>query len=1244
MTRVGGVQRIALFAVALGAAAPSMARADDSRVVNLEKRANFWEEQGRLDKAIEAWELVLKVEPRNSRALSALARFHSQLGHAERARYYEEQLRLVSPESVVGRQAPRPLGLAWDTLLAEARHLAAQGKYREAVARYRQLFGERPTNDRLALEYYQTLAGMPEGRAEARKGFDQLLLRNPNWLPCQMAYAELLTYEEAWRRDGIGRLEVLSRTAAVTEQARRDWRQALLWLNARMADKPLYDRYLAMAPGDTEVAAKLAAIRPENPEAAALRGAFSLLNNHELEESAQRFLRLLARRPHDVDALAGLSSVRLAQRRFIEARGLARSAKKFGPERPSVWQKALRQAEFWCVVQEAQDARAALDYARAETLFRAAFVLSPDDAPVAQLMLAEAFVAEGRDAEAERMFRDILKVEKLAASLSMEAERGLFGVLMRESKLEEAATIERALLERSGLSESERRGVRTQLLRARARAEAEHGRNQRAVELLEEALVLAPNSDAVAIELVELHLALRNPVAAGRVADALLARSPDSAEAVIAAAQVDTAAERWGAALKKLERLQTANLTAAARALKAHAVIEVRCREALELQRSSSEDEASPRFREIERIAGDETELRSVAAVCLSEAGLKERATALALAVLAERPSRGARFRCASVLLAAGEAGEERLHRLIAELDADANLPPRERENLASLRRAMILKEVDRARIAGDYARAFRALEPLYRLAPDDRDVLGALGRLYVGAGEPRRAAPVYQRLLAGHPDDFELLEATATALLSAGELPAARSIAERTVKKFPAEPRAWLLIGRIDHALGDDRRAREELQRGLDLAPAITASTVAGGERRGALTGDQRALLDEAKALFGDGEQKPGELEALSPRRGLQAELEKVEQQYASTLDAHLAFRYRTGDVGLGRVFELSAPLTASLSPGRTGRLTARVTPIYLSAGQTDLSGPGTAESFGQNGAFVPPTQPLLVSSDSGGVALALRYDIKGFGIELGSTPLGFPVMDVVGEIGYAGKVGGLSLGIHAFRTAVTDSVLSYAGRRDNRTHTVWGGVRRNGGQLDLAYDAEAWRLGLFGSFAYFDGRNVADNLGGQYGASVAWKLYRRPSSQVTAGLGVFVMDYNKDLRYFSFGQGGYFSPQMFVAAGLPVVWHRQSDRLTTHLEAEVGVDWFRENASPFFPNDPGLQASRNSVPADAQTIIGASYPGGDHLGPYGRLYGSIDYQVNRSFLFNASCSVVFAIQFSEVICGLGGRTDFVR
>jgi hypothetical protein len=72
-----------------------------------------------------------------------------------------------------------------------------------------------------------------------------------------------------------------------------------------------------------------------------------------------------------------------------------------------------------------------------------------------------------------------------------------------------------------------------------------------------------------------------------------------------------------------------------------------------------------------------------------------------------------------------------------------------------------------------------------------------------------------------------------------------------------------------------------------------------------------------------------------------------------------------------------------------------------------------------------------------------------------------------------------------------------------------------------------------------------------------------------------LFGMHYAKNLRYFTVGHGGYFSPQRFLLFNVPVTWTGKARRLEYTVGTSIGSQSFTENASPYFPMDPLVQGA---------------------------------------------------------------------
>ena len=155
--------------------------------------------------------------------------------------------------------------------------------------------------------------------------------------------------------------------------------------------------------------------------------------------------------------------------------------------------------------------------------------------------------------------------------------------------------------------------------------------------------------------------------------------------------------------------------------------------------------------------------------------------------------------------------------------------------------------------------------------------------------------------------------------------------------------------------------------------------------------------------------------------------------------------------------------------------------------------------------------------------------------------------------------------------RDSVKDSLLSYAGVRDPGTGIVWGGVISNAGLVQLKWDAR--REGVYATFRYSDlrGQNVPDNTAIDGNAGMYFNLLRKPFLGVALGLSVGGMHYDKNLNFFSFGQGGYFSPQEYYQASVPLTVSGGHNRFQYELLASGGVQHFLEDSSPVYPMQGG-------------------------------------------------------------------------
>ncbi|MFC0229377.1 cellulose biosynthesis protein BcsC [Serratia aquatilis] len=208
-------------------------------------------------------------------------------------------------------------------------------------------------------------------------------------------------------------------------------------------------------------------------------------------------------------------------------------------------------------------------------------------------------------------------------------------------------------------------------------------------------------------------------------------------------------------------------------------------------------------------------------------------------------------------------------------------------------------------------------------------------------------------------------------------------------------------------------------------------------------------------------------------------------------------------------------------------------------------------------------------------GVELALALSGDSYKVDVGSTPLGSGITSIVGGAKWSPKLSQHStLDLTVERRAVTDSLLSYVGTEDTITGKKWGAVTKNGGSVNLGYDDGV--VGAYGGAGYYSymGDNVASNksLTGTLGAYI--RPYKDDENELKVGVNVNYMNFDKNLSYFSYGQGGYFSPQDYLSISLPIEFTKKLDNLTYYLGGSVGYQTYSTEESPYFPNDPDLQS----------------------------------------------------------------------
>ena len=302
------------------------------------------------------------------------------------------------------------------------------------------------------------------------------------------------------------------------------------------------------------------------------------------------------------------------------------------------------------------------------------------------------------------------------------------------------------------------------------------------------------------------------------------------------------------------------------------------------------------------------------------------------------------------------------------------------------------------------------------------------------------------------------------------------------------------------------------------------------------------------------------------SPHSEVQSEIDAMSAQFSPYVGMGGLVGGRSGQTGFDHLIAQSSDLEASTTLGNEVRLTAIVKPVFLD------SGAPTANTTLQLGTLALGSS--FAAQSASGVGGEFQVATQNFGVRMGISPQGFLVSNFIGSLVY--KPEGGPFQIFLTRAPVRDTLLSYAGVRDPGTNQIWGGVVENGVSGTASWNTSD--SGLYAQFGYqyITGDHVETNQRYDGTAGSYWRVLTRPYGSLTVGLNFSAMHYNENLRYFTFGQGGYFSPQSYFLFNVPIHWRgTYGERFEYSVDTSFGSQHFFEDSTPYFPLEVNSQAT---------------------------------------------------------------------
>ena len=389
-----------------------MAEGQDIRM-ELEKKAQYWLDNGREDLAAGTYRQILFLYPHDRPALTGLIQAYLLTGEKEKARPLIRTFEKRYPESpylpVFRREIA--LGHRWTTLIASARRAETKHDDPRALRLFREAFGPEPPPPALAGEYYQLIFRQPGGPSQARTELLALTKKYPQSALYRLAYGEILSYHRSTRRQSFPILkQVTLSKSPIHREGKRAWRQALVWAGDDPSFIPDLTDFLKRFP-DPRISRLLSRARRRSlTEGPLPKKAFDALHAGRMEEARNRFLLLTKEDPDNASYWTGLASADLGLNHPNQARAAIKRVRTLpltSRQRPAIL-RLSREIRYWTLIRSAEEKESDGDSAAAAKNYRKAHRILPGD-PAAPDLLAGLELRRGHPQRALLLARRVLK-------------------------------------------------------------------------------------------------------------------------------------------------------------------------------------------------------------------------------------------------------------------------------------------------------------------------------------------------------------------------------------------------------------------------------------------------------------------------------------------------------------------------------------------------------------------------------------------------------------------------------------------------------------------------------------------------------------------------------------------------------------------------------------------------------------------------------------------------------------------
>ncbi len=1018
-----------------------------------------------------------------------------------------------------------------------------------------------------------------------------------------------------------------------------------------------------------------------NPDIVARTEALDALDDGKVELAETSLTDLLKRRPEDVEVLGGLGIVKLKQGKHAEAEKwftLALQAAQAAKSETGKWKSLVATAGFWKNIRAAEELLKDRKLPEAEAAARQALAMKPAH-PEALVLLGNIKAAGNSPAEAEQYFRDALKAE----GHNTAAMIGLVSVLVQEQRSEEALAHIQQVLQKYPAEWNKNPGGMARLLREEANLHIAARHHGQALKALEKGVLVAPRNPWLRFSLAKLYVSLNLPPLAKRVLQEGAELAPKDPEMHYVFALVLLSMDDYAGGLDSLAQIPEKDLTPPMREARDRALIQYYIQQADNKLAHEDRKEAIRIMSIAETQAGTNIPAVEQVAEGWFKLGLHKQGLALMRKLPPPVPL-DTQVYYASLLNRAKKDPEliEYLPSLRIPGGSDETAK-KYRERIRDIEFSMANRQFDRLMNEGkkdqaqqladavlnasqlsnaDYFKMHRTYFSRAELPenaitqlnqekeqnPNDLNIRWELAYAYYQEKQNRNAQRELQELLPLTPsDDIDRRLRIAQLRQSMQDATGSRQIIDDLTRRYPNNTEVLLQAGNLARSEGHYNEAMSHYKKAKKLAqqttPANAASKIAvqkpntppditlnllpapaqahsGTEKQAGLVQPLLSTPESARlyrtVIASDVE--PVKYTGKNAAALAEQEMADIASIHSGKIEVGLDIQSKQATDGTSTYNATEIPVLAKFPVGYEGLGSVQIDKLDIDVGALPSTFADAAR-FGKIKAYnFVPAQPLVTKSS--GVSVALGYEQDSVKADVGVVGIGFPVKNLVGGLRMGGDAGRMSYSLSLSRRPITGSQVSYAGARDPVSGEVWGGVTNTGLSLYLSTIVGSFNASTFASYGLLRGKNVLNNTRLYLRAAIDRDIYTDNDMALNVGLNTNYMNYANNQSFYTFGHGGYYSPQSSLNLSLPITLSGRYDLLSYQIRTNVTYSRTREDTVAYYPGDADLQALAG----------GAMYTGGPGGGDGYGLRAMAEYRIAPNFViggqFNMDRSAYFA------------------